>query len=158
MKHSRPGFFAGSIAGILLCILAGCASSPPAEEEPFWEKILDEVPWEERILGSIEADENTLPDELLSVMFQYGYQYINSTHKKRLENGLELGDSIYELKREYATYDPSDDTFMFIGEFYRDQANIWLIFSKDIGYSLFAEPDPENKSEYRNIRVSGKLE
>jgi hypothetical protein len=154
-----------SIAGILLCILTGCASSPknpvieqPVIEPPLWERILDEVPWENRILGSIDADVNNLPDNLLSIMYGYGYRYVNSTHKIRQEDGLETGDNIYELKRDNASYDPGDDTFMFIGEFFPDAANIWLIFSKDSEYELFATPTEIDKAEYRFIRVHGKEE
>ncbi|GHT59129.1 hypothetical protein FACS1894109_14480 [Spirochaetia bacterium] len=157
----RPLVFAG-----ILFILVSCASAPeipilePLIESPFWEKILEEIPWEgpNRMVGSIEEDENKLPPEVFGVMVGYGYRYVNSTHKIRQEDGIEIDYSIYEIKREGASYDPSDDTFMFIGEFYPDEANIWLIFSKDKDYPLFAEPDELNKKEYRFIRVSGTAE
>ncbi|GHU84888.1 hypothetical protein FACS189473_3150 [Spirochaetia bacterium] len=143
-----------------MCILIGCASTPevPVIEKTQWEKILDEIPWENRILGSAMGDENNLPDDLFSVLYGYGYQYVNSTHKIRLEDELAARESIYEIKREDASYDESDDTFMFAGEFYPDGANIWLIFSKDKDYELFAEPDENNKKDYRRIKVSGMPE
>jgi hypothetical protein len=157
MRTSGFACFAGSIAGIVLFILSGCTSSP-AVEKPLWERILDEVPWKNRIVGSIETDNNSLPDDLFRVLYKYGYHYVNSTHKIRLEGGLEMEYSVYEIKREGASYDPDDDTFMFVGEFIPDEANIWLIFSKESDYALYAEPDETNKKEYRFIRVSGTTE
>jgi hypothetical protein len=164
MKSSGSGFLAGSLAGIFLFILSGCASAPevpvledPVIEIPFWEIILDEIPWEDRMVGNIVADENTLPPEMFSVMYGHGYQYVNSTYKTRQEDAPEIGD-LYELKRENVSYDPFDDTFMFIGEFLSDEANLWLIFSKERDYELFAEPDALNKAAYTFTKVSGRAE
>jgi hypothetical protein len=120
--------------------------------------MLDEIPWENRIIGSVAEDVNNLPDEVFRVMYSYGYQYVNSTHKILQKDGPETEERIYELRREDASYDPTDDTFMFIGEFYPDETNIWLIFSKESDYDLFAEPDELHKEEYRHIRVQGKEE
>jgi hypothetical protein len=147
-------------AGILLCILTGCASAPetPLTEKPLWEQILDEIPWENRIVGSVVLDENILPDDMFRVMYKYGYQYVNSTHQAERKDGLEIGERIYELERGYASYDPSDDTFVFIGVFYPEESNIWLVFSKDKNYELFAGPESLVGEEYRYIRVSGKEE
>jgi hypothetical protein len=146
--------------GILLCILTGCASVPeiPLVEKPLWEQILDEIPWENRIVGNVVEDENYLPDDMFSVLYKYGYQYVNSTHQIHRKDGLEMGERIYELERENASYDPSDDTFIFIGEFYPDESNIWLIFSKDENYDLFAGPESLEGEEYRYSRVRGKVE
>ncbi|GHV31294.1 hypothetical protein AGMMS4952_19750 [Spirochaetia bacterium] len=148
------------MVGILLCILIGCASTPknPPVEEPFWEQILNEIPWGNRIVGSVLAEENILPDDMFMVMYKYGYQYVNSTHQIERKDGLEIGERIYELEREYASYDSSDDTFVFIGEFYPDESKIWLVFSKDADYELFAGPGSLEGEEYRYIRVSGRVE
>jgi hypothetical protein len=145
-------------AGLLVCILTGCASAPeiPVIEKPFWEQILDEIPWEDRIVGNVVGEVNYLPDDMFSVLYKYGYQYANSTHQAQRRDGFEIVERIYELKREYASYDPSDDTFVFIGEFYPDESNIWLVFSKDENYALFAGPEDMGDEEYRYIRVSGK--
>ncbi|GHT96155.1 hypothetical protein FACS1894141_5990 [Spirochaetia bacterium] len=164
MKRSGLGGII-AIAGMLLCILAACASAPeipepeiPVIAKPFWETILDDIPWENRISGNVAADVHTLPDDLFSVMIRYGYRYVNATYKIRQEDALGIIDNIYELKREDASYDESDDTFMFVGEFYPDEENIWLIFSKESDYALFAEPDELNKKDYRFIKISGTAE
>ncbi|GHU60675.1 hypothetical protein FACS189445_0670 [Spirochaetia bacterium] len=148
------------LVGILLCILIGCASAPeiPVIEKPLWEKILDEIPWEDRIVGSVVAEETILPEDMFSVMYKYGYQYANSTHQVDRKEGLEIGERVYELEREYAFYDPSDDTFLFIGEFYPDESNIWLLFSKDENYELYAGPISLEGEEYRHNKIIGKLE
>jgi hypothetical protein len=149
------------LAAILLCILTGCASAPetPVVETPFWERIFDEIPWENRIVGSIVAEVNILPNDLFQVMLKYGYQYANSTHQVQRKEGIEVGERIYELEREYASYDPSDDTFVFIGTFYPDESKyIWILFTKDEDYLLYPGPLNQEKEEYRNTRVSGRLE
>jgi hypothetical protein len=167
MKISRSGFWGSVIAGILLCLLMGCVGTPktpvseiPAVEKKPWEEILDEIPWdaEYRIVGSVEADVPTLPPELFSVMYKYGYQYVNSTHKKWQTGEADMVEYLYEVKREGASYDPDDDTFMFIGEFSPDETHIWLIFSKESDYELFAEPDETNKKAYSFNRVHGTEE
>ncbi|GHV74777.1 hypothetical protein AGMMS49940_20790 [Spirochaetia bacterium] len=148
------------LVGILLCILTGCASAPkiPTVEKPLWEQILDEIPWEKRIVGYIAEDENNLPADMFGIMYKYGYQYVNSTHQAERKEGLEIRERIYELDRENAFYDPSDDTFVFIGEFYPDLSKIWLVFSTDENYDLFAGPESLEGEEYRHIRVIGKSE
>jgi hypothetical protein len=148
------------LVGILLCILAACTSAPevPPVEKPFWELILDEIPWDNRIVGSVIEDENILPDDMFSVLYKYGYQYVNSTHQVQRKDGQEPEERIYELKRENASYDPSDDTFVFIGEFYPDESHIWLIFSKDEDYALYAGPSNLGGQEYRYSRVKAKAE
>jgi hypothetical protein len=149
------------LAGILLCILTGCASGPkiPVVEKPFWEQILDEIPWENRIVGSIVAEENILPDDLFQVMIKYGYQYANSSHQVERKEGFEVEESLYGLEREYAFYDPDDDTFNFIGEFYTDETRyIWILFTKDEAYLLYPGPISLEGEEYRHNRVSGRGE
>jgi hypothetical protein len=145
--------------GLLLCILtlSGCASVPekPVVEKPFWERILDEIPWEDRITESIVGDELTLPDIILSVLYRYGYQYVNATYQIQRKDGLDTAERIYELERKYASYDPSDDTFLFIGQLYPDESTIWLLFSKNEDYDLYAGPVSQ-EGEYRHNRVSGK--
>jgi hypothetical protein len=148
------------LVGILLLILTGCASAPksPPVEKLLWERILDEIPWKNRIVGSVVAEVNILPDDMFSVMYKYGYQYVNSTHQVQRKDGLEVGERVYELERENASYDSNDDTFVFIGEFYPDESNIWLVFSKEENYELFAGPESLEGEEYRYIKVSGKPE
>jgi hypothetical protein len=158
MRTSGFGVVVGSIAGIVLCILIGCASNSGIKKSD-WEKILDEIPWENRMTGSVVGDENNLPDDIFSVLYRHRYQYVNSSHKiLRQQDGREITESIYELKRENASYDPNDDTFVFIGEFYPSESNIWLVFSKDENYELFIGPDGMDKKEYKFIRVNGRVE
>jgi hypothetical protein len=156
MKFSGFGGIA-TAAGILLCLCTGCTqktetaalnipvSESPAQEippveTPAWEQILDEVPWENRLAGNVEEDVNTIPDDLFSVMYGYGYQYVNSAYTARQKNESGIADTIYELTRENTSYDPDDDTFMFVGEFYPDETNIWLLFSKE-NNDVFVGPD-----------------
>jgi hypothetical protein len=165
MKTSGFACLAGSMAGIVLYILTSCAAAPkipapedPVGERPFWEKILDEVPWKNRIVGSIEADVNSLPNDLFKVMVKYGYRYALSTHKLRQEDGQGTGERFYEFKRENVIWYEEDDTFLFIGEFFPDESTIWLLFTKDEKYEDYAGPRNRNDKEYRFIKISGRAE
>jgi hypothetical protein len=130
-------------------ILVGCASQKISK--PFWEEILDSIQWDDTVTGYISGETNVLPEDMFRIMYNNGYKFVNSTHKA---DG-EAEDQVYALERERASYDPSDDTFVFIGTFYPTEAPIWLIFSKDEDYALYLGP-VDNEKEYRHIRISGK--
>ena len=93
----------------IVLLFASCTSAPPKES---WEVILDSIPWENRIIGAVSMEANTIPNELSAVLYDYGYLYVNSSYLKE-----ESDEHVYELKRENAQYYPDDDTFVFTGEF-----------------------------------------
>jgi hypothetical protein len=123
-----------------------CTSKPPDKE--FWQVILDSIPWENKISGYVSMGMLTIPDELINVMYDNGYQYVNSTYLKE-----DIDEHIYELKKENVSYDAFDDTFVFEGEFYPDESNIWLVFSKDKNYPLYMGPEDINSGKYNLSRT-----
>jgi hypothetical protein len=131
-------------------LLVGCATQKI--ETPFWEKILNSIPWEQA--GYIFEGTPYLPEDMFQILYENGYKFVNSTHKP--DNVVEeLGENAYVLDKNKASYDPLDDTFSFTGKLYPSEAPIWLIFSKDENYALYLGPIDENEKDFKHIRING---
>jgi hypothetical protein len=141
-----------------ILLIASCISVPPPEKES-WQVILDSIPWENRIIGDVSnriidnvpISMLSIPNDLSNVLYDYGYQYVNSTYLK-----AEIEEQVYELKKEHATYYTDDDTFAFAGEFFPDGSSIWLVFSKDKDYALYMGPEDINNGKYNLSRTTLK--
>jgi hypothetical protein len=134
-------------------VLFGCVSAP--EPEPDYPaiqtnpiEILDLIPWEDGRLDEV----NAVPLGIIKVLYHYNYKYINFTQSK-----LQEGDTLFVVPysiftRSDASYDDSDDTFLFYGRFYPPESSnevsegvmyrdIWLVFSQEEKYKLFMIPN-----------------
>jgi hypothetical protein len=135
---------------VFLCLLfVGCTTTQEKIATPFWEKILNSISWD--TVQSSEITDGTLhiPDEISQVMYESGYTLVHSTHK----SGEEAEETVYYvLDKNKATYDKRDNTFIFIGKLLPNEEPIWLIFSNDAHYALFADPD-DNDGIYENITL-----
>jgi hypothetical protein len=134
----------------IVCLLfVGCVSTQEKTAAPFWKQVLDSIPWDNEQSAEIIDGTLHVPDDISQVMFENGYTLVHSTHKTS-EDAEEM--IYYVLDKNKAAYDMRDNTFIFIGKLLPNEAPIWLIFSNDAQYALFADPD-DSVGIYENITL-----
>jgi hypothetical protein len=135
-------------------VLFGCVSGPKPEVFPVIQsspiEILDLISWEDGTLFEV----NAVPVNIIKVLYNYNYKYLNYTQSilQNEDGGIEGPFSVYT--RSDASYDDSDDTFLFHGKFYPSESldedseitvsvyrDIWLVFSQEEDYKLFMIPN-----------------
>jgi hypothetical protein len=146
-------------------VLFGCASPPKPDFFPAIQtspiEILDLIAWEDNTLFEV----NTIPINIIKVLYNYNYKYINYTQTILQDGDTGYAGPVSIFERRDASYDDSDDTFLFHGIFYPFESladdsdensettvyrDIWMVFSQEENYGLFMDPNwiQTNKEGY----------